>query len=175
MPSLAPVLEMYQDVLDESGSAVAYCGINIPNVAYTGLLAYVFYGHPIGYKRMTKGTMWRDDAQSYLGYRNELANSLRAKYPSLVQPEPPPTKEKKARALWNKEQAKTVFALYVDVYAGGGQVGDWDNFYKAVADSIQLSGIVSNDRQIKTCFGGSVFVDKENPRIEFALFRGELS
>lgn len=135
-------------------------------------LDMVFSGAPIPYTRMTQGTRWTERSQNYLGYRNALADALRTAFPSWVIPQPPPVVLKKERAAYTKEQNKISYWLGVDVWFVRDS-GDWDNAYKAVADSLQVAGIVWNDKRIVRSLGGWRYVDKENPRIKIHLERFE--
>jgi len=135
-------------------------------------LDFVFLGAPIPYTRMTQGTRWLKRSQNYLCYRNALADALRAAFPQWVVPEAPPSELKKERALYLKEQKKISYWLGVDVWFSWDS-GDWDNAYKAVADSLQVAGFVWNDKRIVRSLGGWRYVDKDNPRISIHLERFE--
>jgi Holliday junction resolvase RusA-like endonuclease len=132
------------------------------------VITFTFPGHPIAAVRMTQASMWRPASQNYIAYRNALADNLRAKYPSWQVGEPPPASLKKERAAWNKEQKRFFYRLGVDVYLQSDR-GDWDNYYKAAADSIQCAGLIYNDRLIEECTGGVRRIDKDNPRMVIVL------
>lgn len=127
---------------------------------------FTFPGPPVPYTRMTRASMWTKAAQNYLGYRNALADTIRAKYTDWKLPPRPSKDEKKADKAWLKVQKQRFFALGVNVWLASDNA-DWDNVLKATTDAIQASGIIWNDKQVKVCLGGTREVDKENPRIEF--------
>ena len=133
-------------------------------------LKFIFPGHPVPYTRMTQGSRWTQAAQNYLGYRNALADALRAEFPNLVIPPAPPTSDVKARKAYNEQQKRIHYELGVDVFLAR-DAGDWSNFYKAVEDALQCAGLVWNDKQITRCLGGDRRIDKENPRVEIVLWR----
>jgi len=146
------------------------CTVQLP-YPYTNYLdfGFVFSGRPVPYVRMTKASMWTTTAQNYLGYQHALANALKATFPKLILPGAPPTSTPALRNKYNKDQKRYVYALYVNVYVNKSH-GDWDNYYKTVADVLQNAGIIWNDKMIKSSLGGSVYQD-EDERIEFKLLR----
>lgn len=128
----------------------------------------IFPGRPVGYVRMTKAAIWRPDAQNYLGYRNALADAIRAAHPTLLL-DAPLVSDKTNRNRFVKAQRARSFRLAVWVYAEDER-GDLSNFIKTVEDAIQASDVIFNDSQIKQYFGDpELFVDRANPRVHFIL------
>ena len=132
------------------------------------VINFTFPGPPVAAVRMTRASMWRPQAQNYIGYRNALADKLRAQYPDWQVGKPPTVA--KERTKWIKEQKRYFYRLGVSAYVESDRA-DWDNLYKSAADSIQCAGLIWNDRLIEESLGGVRKIDKENPRLEITLER----
>lgn len=133
---------------------------------------FVFNGPPVPYTRMTRGNMWTKAPQNYLGYRNKLADTIRAKFPELKLPPRPDKTDKKGEKLWLKEQKKITYGLQMDVWFSRDS-GDYSNALKVLEDALQGAGVIWDDKMIKRFEGGDSKIDRENPRIEFKFWRLE--
>ncbi len=134
------------------------------------LVAFEFEGEPVPAPRLTRGTLWTDRAQNYLGYKRALADALRAAHPQHVITLPA-TEFKKERSKAMKAYRDTRYELRYFVFSGK-RPGDWDNFGKTVSDALKDAGLIPDDRHIK-CGSWVVCDNDSRPRIEIELYKME--
>ena len=131
-------------------------------------------GSPVPYTLVTQASLWRPRSQNYAAYKSYVGSTLASRHPDLVLPEAPPTSEKKARAQYNKEHGKTVYAIAVTAYLEKDS-GDWSNYLKAAEDALQdkraKTNLIWNDSKIVKCFGGEKIIRKEDPGLQITLWR----
>lgn len=144
--------------------------VQVDNSYWDLHLSFTFHGSPVPYTRMTQKGIWRPDAQNYLGYRNALADAIKAKFPELIIPPAPPTSLPALRKKYNAEQNQYTYALGMDVILQR-DTGDWSNYYKAVEDALQCARLIWDDRKMTDSLGGRKRVNAENPRVEIKLYR----
>lgn len=115
----------------------------------TLISGFWFPGHPVPAVRMTRGSMWTQAAQNYIGYKMAFAEALATEFPEWVLKDIPPVEDKKARARFTKAQQEIFYRLEMGIYTFPyAKRGDADNYCKSVMDALQASGIVWNDKQI---------------------------
>ena len=66
----------------------------------------------------------------------------------------------------NTELRDTRYSLHATVYLGPKQRGDGDNFWKCIADSLVLAGVIHSDARVRRWYMEVIDTDRKNPRTE---------
>lgn len=108
-----------------------------------------FLGQPIPCVRTTRKSLWTERSLRYAEYKKSLALFIQAHRPGI---------------FTGRLGLSAVFVR------ADNRRCDIDNLLKSLMDAFNLSGIVSDDSQIKKLKEVDVIVDKKNPRVEFTLY-----
>ena len=130
---------------------------------------FIFPGEPVPYTMMTQNNKWADAPQKYLKYKHALARALKEAFSQFQIPEEPPKKTPEHKA-WKKEQKHTFYGLGVDVWLAR-DIGDHDNFRKGAQDSLQVAGLIWNDKKVIHTLSAWRLIDEENPRLRLRLIK----
>ena len=114
-------------------------------------LEFVVPGRPVPKARMTAKGKYTPRAQRTLAYQQKVA-------------------------IYAKMAGQPLGSIdvvgFFAVYVCGGNVGDLDNYIKAIKDGVQLAGLVDNDRQINEYDAGTAVYkvgSKAEERVEVRL------
>lgn len=125
-------------------------------------ISFVYPGAPVPAMRPRHSQKGTYNPKQYTNYKKALAQAIRQKFGDLAQQVPPAGSKERSRYL--KERR---FRLIVEVHRTARR-GDADNFLKTVQDAIQQAGIIGDDSQLDEVYCRK-YIDKQNPRIGFAL------
>lgn len=117
---------------------------------------------PVPWTRVRNLGKRRFNDSKYSDYKQALANTIRGRFPLEIGKVP-----KIGESGRQKHLAQVKYILLQQTFVAR-DTGDDDNYRKTLADALQLSGLVADDKQIR---GGQSFtrIDAKRPRILFTL------
>lgn len=128
------ILDIYVDELKRIGMTVTAEEIISAKLQAKTTLAVLIPGRPVPAVRTTGKQMWKDPRYAkYHEYKERVSNRIIGE--AFAEFEHMPYTEGQV-------------TIKCDVYIQGGVFGDVDNYLKSCLDSIQLSRLIKNDKQV---------------------------